>query len=300
MELWIPITIGAAFMQNLRSALQKYLKGRLSTGGATYSRFLYAAPFALVYVFVLNQFAGYPLPEPNARFIAFGIAGGVAQIVATYMLVHLFSLRNFAVGNAYSKTETVQTALVGIVVLGDPITAGVALAMLIALAGVMALSLSSGQATLRLLLFGWTERSALLGIFSGTMFGVSAVCYRASSLSLGGEGFVMQAAFTLACVTVFQATLMGAYLRRQELGQFTAVLGAWRVAGLVGICGMLGSAGWFTAMTIQNAAHVRALGQIELVFAFIVATLFFRERPSVAEVVGIVLIVIGIITLLLQ
>ena len=35
-ELWIPITIFAAFMQNLRSALQKHIKGRLSTGGATY------------------------------------------------------------------------------------------------------------------------------------------------------------------------------------------------------------------------------------------------------------------------
>ena len=64
----------------------------------------------------------------------------------------------------------------------------------------------------------------LVGIFSGTMFGVSAVCYRASSLSLGGEGFLTQPAFTLACVTVFQAALMGAYLRRQELGQFTAEL----------------------------------------------------------------------------
>ena len=41
-ELWIPITVFAAFMQNLRSALQKHLKGRLSTGGASYVRFFYA------------------------------------------------------------------------------------------------------------------------------------------------------------------------------------------------------------------------------------------------------------------
>jgi len=33
LELWIPITIAAAFFQNLRSALQKHLKGRLSTAG---------------------------------------------------------------------------------------------------------------------------------------------------------------------------------------------------------------------------------------------------------------------------
>ena len=40
-ELWIPITIGAAFFQNLRSALQKHLKGGSATG-ATFSRFAYA------------------------------------------------------------------------------------------------------------------------------------------------------------------------------------------------------------------------------------------------------------------
>ena len=47
-ELWIPITVVAAFMQNLRSALQKHLKAKLSTGGATYVRFLFALPFAAV------------------------------------------------------------------------------------------------------------------------------------------------------------------------------------------------------------------------------------------------------------
>ena len=40
MELWVPITLAAAFMQNLRSALQKHLKGSLSTSGATFCRFV--------------------------------------------------------------------------------------------------------------------------------------------------------------------------------------------------------------------------------------------------------------------
>ena len=30
--LWIPVTVAAAFLQNLRSAQQKALTGRLSTG----------------------------------------------------------------------------------------------------------------------------------------------------------------------------------------------------------------------------------------------------------------------------
>ena len=53
-------------MQNLRSALQKHLKGQLSTGGATYARFIYAAPFAVLYVAGLVAAAGLPLPALNA------------------------------------------------------------------------------------------------------------------------------------------------------------------------------------------------------------------------------------------
>ncbi len=49
MPLWIPITIAAAFFQNLRSALQKHLKGQLSDVGATTTRFFYAWPLAILY-----------------------------------------------------------------------------------------------------------------------------------------------------------------------------------------------------------------------------------------------------------
>ena len=31
----------------------------------------------------------------------------------------------------------------------------------------------------------------------------------------------------------------------------------------IGACGMLASVGWFTAMTLQNASYVRAVGQVE-------------------------------------
>ena len=49
MALWIPITLLAAFAQNLRFMLQKHLKDTsLSSGGATLSRFLYSFPLAVV------------------------------------------------------------------------------------------------------------------------------------------------------------------------------------------------------------------------------------------------------------
>ena len=298
-ELWIPITVAAAFCQNLRSALQKHLKGRLSTGGATIARFLYAVPFAAGYAIWLATVGDYAVPEPGGRFWIFSMIGGASQIFATALLVHLFSFRNFAVGTTYSKTETIQTAIFGIVILGDPLRIGPALGILVSLVGVMAISVAKQAMSWRALLLGWVERPALIGLASGAFFGLSAVSYRAASLSLGGEGFLMQAAFTLAVVTIMQTIGMSAWLALREPGELTRVLRAWPVAGLVGLSGMLASACWFTAMTIQNAAYVRALGQIELVFTFVASVLFFHERSNRIEVLGIVLVVAGIVVLLL-
>ena len=52
-------------------------------------------------------------------------------------------------------------------------------------------------------------------------------------------------------------------------------------------------------MTLENAAYVRAVGQIELVFTLVASYFFFRERSTALELAGIVLVVGGIVILLL-
>jgi hypothetical protein len=65
MELWIPITIAAAFLQNLRSAAQKHLKAVMGTTGATFVRFGFGFPFALASMCGVAALAssGYALPD---------------------------------------------------------------------------------------------------------------------------------------------------------------------------------------------------------------------------------------------
>jgi drug/metabolite transporter (DMT)-like permease len=299
LEAWIPITIAAAFLQNLRSALQRHLKGRLGTTGATYVRFAFGVPFAILYVVGLERLGGLPWPEPNPAFVLYTALGGLAQILGTAALIAAFSYRNFAVGTAYSKTETVQTAIFAIIILGEPIGIAATLAILVALCGVVVLSVARSDLGPAQLLRDLTSPAALLGIASGAGFGIAAVSYRAAALSLGGEGVVMQAAFTLVCVIVFQTAVMTVWIAWREPGQLAAVWEARRVAVWVGLSGMAASAGWFTAMTIQNAALVRALGQIELVFTFAAAHLVFGERSNRQEVAGVLLVVAGILILLL-
>lgn len=299
MDLWIPITIAAAFCQNLRSALQKHLKGKLGTTGATFIRFGYGFPFALIYLAVLNLLVGYRIPSPNTEFVIAGAVGGIAQIVATFLLVYLFSFRNFAVGTAYSKTEPVQAAVFGLLILGETLTPAGVLAILIGVAGVILISVAQAPLTARNVISSMVGKPALIGLASAAFFGISAVCYRGASLSLGGPNFLMQAAFTLAYVTVFQTVVMALWMRWREPEQLAASAKSWRIAVFVGLVGVLGSAGWFTAMTLQKVAYVRSLGQIELVFTFLSSWLVFRERIVFQEIVGCVLIVLAILIIML-
>jgi len=298
--LWIPLTIAAAFLQNVRSALQKHLKGELGTIGATFVRFGYGFPFAIIYLAALVVLFDFDMPRFNPAFIGWVVLGGIAQILATALLVTLFDARNFAVGTTYSKTETVQAAVFALVFLGESISITATVGILVSLVGVIAISAARAPAGLAGIARSWMARPALIGLASGSFFGVAAVSYRGASLSLGGDGFLVQAAFTLAVVLVFQTVVMAAFMALRDPGEITRVIKAWRVAGLVGLSGAVASIGWFSAMTIQNAALVRALGQIELVFTIASSVLIFREKILRLELTGIVLVVAGIIILLLR
>jgi len=298
MEIWIPITIVAAFCQNLRSALQKHLKGKLSTGGATYVRFLYAWPFAILYVVGLNTWGEMPIPEIKGLFLLYCVLGGLSQIIFTGLLVWLFSFRNFAVGTTFSKTETVQVALLAFLLLGDTLTWGAIFAIIVSVMGVMAMSLAQTNITFKTLLAGLTEKSTLIGLASGLFLGASVVFFRGAALELEYDGFVMAAAYTLAVSVVIQTIFMGLYLLWREPGQMTDVLKNWKWSLAVGVAGVLGSIAWFTAFTLENAALVRAVGQIELVFTFAFSTLIFREKSTKLEIAGILLVIVGILLIL--
>lgn len=299
MELWIPITIAAAFLQNLRSVGQKHLKAVMGTTGATFVRFGFGLPFALLFVAALHLGAGYRLPAPNAAFLAWTALGGVGQITATFLLVYLFSFRNFAVGTAYSRTEPAQAALFALLFLGERVTAGTLAAIAVSLFGVILISVARTAISARTLIGSLFTRNALIGLASGTAFGVSAVAYRAASLALGGPNFMMQAAVTLAAVILFQTLLMGAWMLWRDRGELVRIADAWRPALFVGFVGATASFGWFMAMTLQQAAVVKALAQIEMIFTFASSILFFKERINAYETVGCVLIVGGILVLLL-
>ena len=293
--LWIPITIGAALAQTIRNAAQRHLTPVLGTMGATLVRFLYGLPFAVLWLCAVAAVGGFPLPAPTGPFVVWIVVSSLTQIGATALLLRVMQDRNFALGIAYSKTEIVQVALFGLVFLGDPVTAGTLAAIAVATVGVMLLAPIDRQRPLRTLVSGWTTRTALLGVASGSLFGIAAVGYRGAALALEGAAFPMAAACTLVAAQALQTVLLGGWLLARTPDVVVRVFREWRKSIFAGLMGATASGCWFTAMAIEPAAHVRTLALIEILFGYAIARRFFSERVSRIELTGMLLLLAGLV-----
>jgi drug/metabolite transporter (DMT)-like permease len=260
---WAVFTIIAAAAQTVRNAAQRELTAKLGTVGATHVRFLFGFPFALIFLAAVMLALGQGLPRPPANFWPWVVAGALAQIGATALMLAAMNHRSFVVVYAYIKTEPVQVALFGLVFLGDVVTPGMAAAILTATAGVIIMAIKPGTPS--------SLTATLLGLASGAMFALSAVGFRGAILRLEGESYVMAATVTVVVGLVLQSVLLTAYLRLRAPEVLAAIMRAWRPSLVAGFMGALASQFWF---------------------------LVFKQPTTVREAVGIVLIVIGVALLL--
>ena len=297
--IWIPITLFAVVMQTVRTAGQKQLTAHLDPISVTLVRFLFGLPFAAVYLLCVVAWSDANLPPLNGTFVVYTALGGVAQIIATVLLIHLFSLRNFAVGTTYARTEAFLTAFIGALFFGEWISVQGWVAIVISVAGVVVLTVARSHVDSGSILGRLWNRAAAIGLASGLGFALASLSIRKASLSFGIDDFLLSAGMTLVLMIILQTLIMVVYVAVRSPAQFAIMARQWRISTFVGLTSALGSIGWFTAMTVERAAYVKALGQVEFLFALAISTLFFRERTTRVELMGMMLVAGGVVILLL-
>ena len=304
LENWIFWALLAELMQSVRTAGQKYLTDHISALGATLVRYLFGLPFAVVYLLWLVHRGDGSLPDVNDTFILSAALAGLLQIIATILLIRLFTLRNFAVGGTYVRSEIMLTAIIGAVFFAEVISLLGWLAIAVIFTGLIVIS--SGRARLGHTglagtgrLEGLWNRSAAYGLGAGAMFALTSLLIRQASLSLGIQDAMLSAAITLAFMISMQTVITFFWVLKQNAAEIVTIMHQWRPSLFVGITSVVGSAGWFTAFTLERAAYVKTLGQVEFLISLAIAVLYFKEIPSKSELTGMLLIVVGVIVLLL-
>jgi len=264
---------------------------------ATLTRFLFGLPFALAYLGALMSIFNWTPPPIGAEFLTFTFIAAVSQIVGTVLLIRMFNFRNFTVGTAYARTEAFLTAVVGALFFSEIISLPGWIAVSTSIVGVVLITVARGSRVEGGLLGQLFTPVAGVGVASGLGFALASLSLRRASLSLGDANFLATAALTLVTVIAIETALLGVIIAVRDREQFTAMRGRLKIGTFIGATSMLGSVGWFTAMTLEQASYVRAFGQIEFVFAMLVSTRLFREQYTLNELVGIALIAASSIAL---
>lgn len=293
--LWIPVTLAAAAAQTGRNATQRRLTEKIGTVGATQVRFLYGFPFALVALAVVVLATGEAVPSPNGRFLPHVLAGALAQILATALMLSAMRERAFSVVTAYTKTEPVQVALFGLLLLGDALTPMVAFAILVATAGVLVMSVKPGTN-----LMSSGLKPVIYGVGSGAFFALAAIGFRGAILSLEEGSTLIRATTTLVWGLGMQTGILLIWLGLFDRKALMASFGAWRPSLGAGFLGALASQFWFLGFALTSAANVRTLALVEVLMAQAVSHRFLSQATTRREIIGMALIIGGVGMLLIS
>jgi drug/metabolite transporter (DMT)-like permease len=259
--------------------------------GATLVRFLFGFPFALLFLAATMIATGAALPPMNLAFAGWTVLGAITQIGGTALMLMTMEHRSFVVTVAYLKAEPILVAIMGLVFLGDPLSAMTIMAILVAMAGVAVISVRP-QA------LAGGMKPALLGLSSAGLFGLSSVSYRGAILALHMPGYLMPATVSLAAGLTLQTVLLLGWLLLFHRKTLKAIFGLWRPSLAAGFTGAAASEMWFLAFALATAASVRTLGLVDVLFAQAVSHIIFKQKTTAREVAGIVLLLAGAVLIM--
>lgn len=294
---WIFYTIAAAALQTFRNLEQKSLNKKLDLLTVSWSRYILPFPLA---IFV----AGKTYDQINFHFISFCLITAIFQIAGNISLLQTFKSKNFSIGIAFYKTETLQAMIIGLIFFNEGVSLNGFIAIIIATIGVILMSglvLNGGIAKF---FHSLKQKSVFYGVMTGFCFCVSAFSLKSASEILLPLGYsnLKAAIIVLLWVIFFQNILLCSikFLQKRLRHDLKSLLSLENKSAFLKttILSFVGSICWFTAYGIGKVVYVKAVGQIELIMAIAASHLILQEKLTKQEAVGIFLTSAGILMLI--
>ncbi|OED62888.1 multidrug transporter [Vibrio tasmaniensis ZS-17] len=289
---WIAFTLLAAFSQSWRNAFQSKLAGTMSVAGVTLARFIWAGPIALIYLCALYQWQPVSTPSFSGEFVFYIVAAAIMQILATGLMVMLFKLENYAIGAGLAKCEAPVSAVLSVLFFGTALTITGWVGVLIGTLGVLIMSSSSGWRSL-------SPKVFLLGMACSTAFALTSLWVREASLSIGLP-FPHSAAWVLFLVISLQTVIICTYLFFRERDTLRQIFTKSKLVVMTSLASVIGSLGWFSAMSLQAVPYVKTLGQVEVVFMVLISYFWLGQSIARKDILALILLSIAAVLVMWQ
>lgn len=298
---WIWASVLAALCQALRYAALKELNKHLPVAVTGYARILFATPLLLAYLACVLLATDTPMPHLSLWFLLLATLCAIGQFLGTVLMVRLFQLGNFAVGTMLTKADTIITALLGSLFLTERISSMGWIAILVTVAGVLLVSTArvpgvawrSGDVPLwRTILGPATQLGLLIGLFNALAY----LALREAILSVDSSGgSTVDAAVAGTMMTFLSCVLLGGWLLATDRTGLLAIRRHLGLSSFVGLVSALGTIFWFLAAAATNVSYVAAVTQVQIVFAVLLSTYWFKETIRPLELAGISVILAGVL-----
>lgn len=275
--LFIPITLVGAASQVARNALQRGLMDEAGPWGATLVRFAFGLPFAIAFVAIAWRVWPAASPLFSPLFWIVTAAGAAAQVGATAALLLAMKRSGFAIGATLQTSSLPFSTLMGWAFLGDGQSLPALIGIVMASAGLIALSWPR-----KVQPGGWP--GAVLGLISGATFAVALNAYRAAAVAVEPDYPIFAAVLTASVAMAGQTLLLGGLLALFDRRALKALASGWKASVGAGFFGALASAGWISALALAPAAAVRAVGVVELPLSALAGRRLFAERLSLIQI----------------
>jgi len=301
--MWFFIALSAGCMQTARNALARSLAGKISPALNSWSRFAFNLPFSSLLLLVVASLQGEA--ELSPVFFAFCAATATTQLLGNVALVAAFNHANFAQSIVLLKLEVVLTAIVGALFFHEYPSSFGWLGVIACTLGVIAMNhgRESGPE-------GWRrafhiDTGSLLALTAAVLMTLAAFMLKGASAEfvalnprVGGDRFEA-AVTTLFHTTWMEVAALSAWLLLRRRAELPLVRRHWRRMAAIGFTGFATSLGWYWSFSLTLAAYVKAVGQVEAVFAVVLAVVVWKEREVWRQLPGVALVIAGILLLVL-
>jgi len=291
--LSIIFTIIGAILQTFRNLEQKALSKKFDTLTVSWSRFILPLPLAIIAVFLTFSNVGQ-------QFINLCLITAIFQIGGNFLLIETFRSKNFSIGVAFYKTEVLQTLILGLLFFNQSISNLGFLLIILTSFGVFLMS----NLSLKIKNFNFSQKAILFGLLAGFCFSISAFNLKFASESLYALGYskFLAPTIVLLWVILLQNIIFIVIKSSQNrlLSDLKKLLSSENRFSFLktSLLSFVGSLFWFFAFALGNVIYVKAVGQIEMVFAVLASHFYLREKHSKREFIGIAVTTIGILSLI--
>jgi drug/metabolite transporter (DMT)-like permease len=296
--MWILLAVIAGCVQTARNALSRSLTGKISPTLSSWARFSFNLPFSTSLALLLILLNG--APTLSWPFYLYCTITALTQLFANVALIKAFESANFAQSIVLHKLEVGFTAIVGMLFFAETPSPTGWFGVVVCTCGMMLINLGRERGP-----EGWrrafhVDRGAVfaLGCAMGLVFAGFALKMGVASFVLTnprvGAARFEAAAHTLFHTTWIEVAILSFFLLVRRPHEFRLVPMHWRRLLPLGASAFTGSICWFWAYSLTLVAYVKAVGQIEVLFAIALAIRVWQEQEVWRQLPGVALLTIGI------